>query len=133
MKIDYVLDTSAMCAYHLGEPGSELLEHYLSKVLVMHAVNVAEFCFSYPKRQPQRLQAKNAWELLALDGIGCAAIFTPSFLMLTAEIRLVVPALSVGDGFAVGLASVTRAPVLTADRAFQRAADFADIELIRPV
>lgn len=97
----------------------------------MHAVNVAEFCFSFPKRQTDRLRAKNAWELLVQDGIGSVALFDPAFLILTAEIRLVAPALSVGDGFAVALASVTGVPVLTADRAFLRAADYAEIALIR--
>lgn len=132
MTVDCVFDTSALCAYHLKEPGSDVVEQFLkNSIKVMHRVNIAEFCFSFSKQRPKTLTPKIALDILASQGISGVDILDDEIVALTAEIRLQAPALSIGDGFAVALASICAAPVITADKAFLRAADFAQIEVIR--
>lgn len=131
MTVDCVFDTSALCAFHLKERGGEAVEQFLkNRIKVMHCVNIAEFCFSFARRR-EKLTPKTALSLLASQGISGVDVLDDDIVALTAEIRLAAPALSVGDGFAVALASVCDAPVVTADKAFLQAADFAQIELIR--
>ena len=57
--------------------------------------------------------------------------FDDKWAVFTAEIRLRNMALSIGDATAIALASTLGAPLLTADKAFLKSADFAQIELIR--
>ncbi len=54
-----------------------------------------------------------------------------NFLQLTARIRLAEWSLSIWDGVSVALASVLDIPLVTAERNFKRAHDYAWIELIR--
>lgn len=132
MNVDYVLDTSALCAFHLGETGWDIIKDYLKNCTkAIHAVNAAEFCYSYTKRALWLHPPKEALRFIHDDGADIIDILDPDFLVLTAEIRIASPALSVGDGFAVALASILDVPVLTTDRAFKQATDFARIELIR--
>ncbi len=132
MKVDFVLDASALCAFHLFETGRDRMISYLEfGTRVMHAVNIAEVCFTLSRRRPEVFSPDSVWDSLVRDGIGRVMTVDRQFLALTAKIRLHARALSVGDGFAVALASTLDVPVLTADRAFLQAADFARIELIR--
>lgn len=42
MTVDCVFDTSALCAYHLGEPGGDVVGQFLkNRIKVMHSVNMA--------------------------------------------------------------------------------------------
>ena len=94
-------------------------------------MNVAEFAFTLPKKAPGRFSSQQALALLDEILVDQIELLDVAFLWLTAQIRLAVPELSVGDGFALATASVLEVPVWTADRAFAKARDFARIELIR--
>lgn len=97
----------------------------------MHAVNVAEFLCTLPRRQPERITISQASDWVERIGIVCIEGTDRRFRALCAAIRLAVPALSVGDGFAMALASIPDLPVVTSDKAFLHARDFAAIRLIR--
>lgn len=132
MKADCILDTSALIAFFLREPGHVKVAAVLeNEACAVHAVNVAEFCFTLSRKSPSRYEPKQARMLLDDVFIDQVDLVDPLFLELTAHIRLAAPALSVGDGFAVALASTLDIPVLTADKAFEQAGDFARVELIR--
>ena len=117
------------------EPGTEVVRDRLkSGQCVMHAVNVAEFCFTISRKLPEAYTPDTAMAWIATAEIGVAENLDPDFLRLTAHIRLASResrALSVGDGIAVALAASLGVPLLTTERAFNHAADFARIELIR--
>ncbi len=130
--IDCVLDTSALIAVIRNEPGAEQgWERLTTGRRFMHAVNVAEFLFSAPRRRPDLFTPESALAWFNATEIGIVDILDPDFLQLTAHIRLAERSLSVGDGVSVALASVLNIPLVTADRNFKHARDYARIELIR--
>lgn len=132
MRIDCVLDTSALVAYWREEPGCDVVGAALrDSGCAMHAVNVAEFLYSLPRRRPELFNISLASDWVERVGIVCMEGLDRRFRALCAAIRLAAPALSVGDGFAVALASVMDVPVVTSDKAFARARDFASVHLIR--
>ncbi len=129
---DCVLDTSALIAVIRGEPGAERVRDRLtSGRRFMHAVNVAEFLFTAPRRRPDRFTPESALAWLNAAEIGVVDILDLDFLQLTAHIRLAERSLSVGDGVSVALASVLDIPLVTAERSFKHAREYARIELIR--
>ncbi len=130
--IDCVLDTSALIAVIRNEPGAEQVwERLTTGRRFMHAVNVAEFLFTAPRRRPDLFTPESALAWFNATEIGIVDILDPDFLQLTAHIRLAERSLSVGDGVSVALASVLNIPLVTADRNFKHARDYARIELIR--
>lgn len=132
MTLECVLDTSALVAYWQSEPGAERVRAALCVGgCAMHAINMAEFLFTLPRRQLGRITVPDAAQWLEQIGIVGVEGADRRFRALSAVIRLSVPALSVGDGFALTLASLLDIPVLTSDRAFIQAAEFARVELIR--
>ena len=127
-----VLDTSVLVAFARLEPGAEQIRRRLeSGRRFMHAVNVAELLFTLPRRMPTRFTPKSALAWFSAAEIGVANTLDQDFLRLTAEIRLTERSLSIGDGMAIALASVLGVPIITTERNFQRAGEYADIELIR--
>lgn len=132
MTVDCVLDTSALIAVIRGEPGAQTVRERLkNERCVMHALNVAEFCFTASRRQPEHFTPDSAMAWFAATEMGMVHLLDAEFIKLTAHVRLTVRALSVGDGVAVALASVLNASVLTAERSFKQAHEYARIELIR--
>ena len=132
MTIDCVLDTSALLAYLRDEPGADKVATSLEgDECVKHVVNAGEFLYSVSRRMPDRFTPESAAVWLESTAIGKSANMTMSLLVLAARIRRAVPALSFGDGMAIALASTLRVPVLTTEKAFRAAADFAAIDLIR--
>jgi PIN domain nuclease of toxin-antitoxin system len=97
----------------------------------MHAVNVAEFLFTAPRRKPELFTPESALAWFNAAEIGIVDILDLDFLQLTAHIRLTERSLSVGDGVSVALASALNIPLVTAERNFKHAHDYARIELIR--
>lgn len=131
MTVDCVLDTSALIAYIRNEPGEEVVKERLRfGRCLMHAVNVAELLFTAPRRIPERFKPESTLAWFNAVEIGMADILDSDFLQLTATIRLSEKSLSVGDGMAIALASVLDVPVLTAERNFKHAKEYARIELI---
>ena len=129
---DCVLDTSALIAVIRGEPGAERVrDRLMSGRQFMHAVNVAEFLFTAPRRRPELFTPESALAWFNAAEIGIVDILDSDFLQLTAHIRLTERSLSVGDGVSVALASILDVPLVTAERNFKRAHDYARIELIR--
>ncbi len=132
MRHRLVCDTSVLVAYGRGEPGRDVAWAHLRRGgCVMHEVNISEIAFTMPRKHPGAWSSRTAVDWLEKVGIVTVAGFDRRWAEVVAEIRLVAPALNLGDGVAVALASSLRVPVLTADRAFLAARDFADIQLIR--
>ena len=132
MTAKFVMDTSAMVAYARDEPGASTIESTLDAYrCVMHAVNIGEFLCTISRRMPERFDPDSANLWIELAGVGRSYVLTSSFLVLSARIRRAAPALSFGDGVAIGLAATLGIPVLTTEKAFKKAADFATIDLIR--
>ena len=132
MNVDCVLDTSSLIAYIREELGAEQVRKRLrfSRCL-MHAINVAEFLFTAPKRMPGLFTPESAFAWFTAADIDTANILDPDFLQTTAKIRLAERSLSLGDGMAIALASMLEVPVVTSERNFKKAGDYANIELIR--
>ena len=127
-----VLDTSALVAYWRREKGGDRVAACLdADGLAMHMVNVSEFCFTATRKLPDSFSPRFALAWLGENGITIVQEFNHVWAEQVAEIRLAAPALNFGDGVAVALASTMNVPLLTTDRAFLRAADFAAIDLIR--
>ena len=132
MKIDLVLDTSALVAYWQKERGHDRVRAALrEKGCAMHAVNVMEYLTVMPRRQPARFTVASAAHWLDRSGIACVEGTDARFRTLAASVRLADKALSMGDGVAVALAATIGAPLMVAEKAFERVSKFARIDLIR--
>ena len=127
-----VLDTSAVIAYLRDEPGAERVRSRLRfGYRIMHAVNVAELCFTAPKRMPERFSPESTMVWFNAMDIAVSGVYDSDFLQLSAEIRLKERSLSVGDGMTVALASMLNLPVMTTERNFRKVHEYATIEVIR--
>ena len=128
-----VLDTSAIMAFWLNEPGAERIYPCFRerRPVVMHQVNICECMFALPRKWPGRMSVATAAERVGRLSILRVAWLDDDFCRLAAMVRLSVPALSVGDAMAVASAAMLEIPVLTADFAFRKAVTFAEIQMIR--
>ena len=127
-----VFDTSALLALLRAEPGAERVRSRLELAdCCMHIVNVGEFLFTASRKMPDRFTPESAAVWLETTFLSQSRVMTTSFLILAARIRRATPALSFGDGVAIALGATLNVPVLTTEKAFVKAADFARIELIR--
>ena len=127
-----VYDTSALVAVLRNEPGADKVQrHLIVGDGCMHAVNMGEFLYTISRRLPERFTPESASIWLETSAIRPSEIITRTFLVLTARIRRASPALSFGDGVAVALAASLGVPVLTTEKAFAKASEFARVELIR--
>ena len=127
-----VFDTSALVAVMRGEPGAERVRDCMDGGdSCMHTVNIGEFLYTVSRRMPERFTPEIAAVWLDSATIGHSANMTMPFLILAARIRRAAPALSFGDGVAIALASTLGVPVLTTEKAFKDADNFATIDLIR--
>ena len=76
-----VLDTSALIAFLRGEPGAEQVRRRLNHGRrLMHAVNVAELCFTAPKRMPERFTPESTMAWFDAEDIAVSTILDPDFL-----------------------------------------------------
>ena len=132
MKINRVLDTSALMAVFRDEPGADKVAvSLLAGGCVMHVANMSEFYSAVPRKSTGLFTPVEAMAWVDRNGIDGIDWMDRPFALLAAEVRVAVPALSLGDGLAVALASVLDVPLLVAERAFKKAAGFATIELLR--
>ena len=132
MTPEIILDTSALVALALGEPGAAKVEKYLrGGRSAMHEANVSELCLALPRKRPAHFDPEIVRTWVERSGIHVVSGFSPRLGALAAKIRLRNKALSLGDGVAMATARLLGVPVLAADSAF--AADFlyAKAELIR--
>jgi len=114
------------------EPGADKVAASLADGgCVMHVANMSEFCSAVPRKSGGRVTSDEAMMWLERNGIDCVDWRDRPFGLLTADVRVAVPALSLGDGIAVALATMLGVPLLTTERAFLRAGNFATIDLIR--
>lgn len=97
----------------------------------MHEINISEIAFTIPKKNPDEWSTRDTLDWLERIGMETVEGFNRRWAEVVANIRSVAPALNLGDGVAIALASSLRIPVQTADRAFLAAKDFARIEMIR--
>jgi len=126
------LDTSALIAFLRGEPGADHVRKRLNTGRrIMHAVNVAELCFTAPKRMPERFTPESTMAWFHAVDIDVSGICDSDFLQPTAQIRLAEKSLSVGDGMTIALASILNLPVVTTERNFRMVREYATIDLIR--
>ena len=128
-----VIDTSALMAYWLNEPGADHFYKMLRnrRPLIMHHANICELMFSMPRKSMNRLAPEIIQKEIFHLGIRQIAWMDLPFCDLAASIRLAAPALSLGDGIAVATASLLGVPVMTSEKAFLEAAEFASIKMIR--
>jgi len=129
---EFVVDTSALAAIVLNEPGAaKALAHLEDGGCVMHEVNVSELCFTLPRKRPIDFSPATVRVLIERLTIRVMGGFSPDMGRLVADIRLENQALNLGDGVAVALAHHMGIPVLTADNAFAKSSMYANVELIR--
>ena len=130
--IKYVLDTSAIMACYRNETGHEKVDKALALGgCVMHVANICEFCFSVPKKSGWTVAPDVALAWLNRYGIDGIDRMDRHITMLAVDVRMTVPALSLGDGIAVALASTLGVPLMVAEHVFAKVNGFARIECIR--
>lgn len=130
MKIEYVLDSSALLAFLHREPGDDVVKPALATA-AMSAVNVSEVVcklLAIPTDLATALATfrSTGVEVVPFDyGSACetAALLSPTKSL----------GLSLGDRACIALARRSNVPVLTADRAWKKLASklSVDIRVIR--
>ena len=128
-----VADPSAIVAYLRNETGADVVAHqFVLGGIWMHEVNVAELCFTLPRKMPDVFTPESVLEWLVKAGIETKAGFDREWGMRVTAIRRAAPALNIGDGVAVALAGDMKLPLLTAEHAFEDASGYAKMLFIRP-
>ena len=124
-----VLDSSALLAYLLEEPGAEVVEAALVSEAVIGTVNLAEVL---SKLVDAGGHADEVTSLVLGLPIEVAA-FTADGARETARLRraTVTAGLSLGDRACLALGTIRGVPVLTADRAWRGLAIGVEVVLIR--
>lgn len=123
-----VLDTSALVALMLGEPGAEVVEACLEGAMIS-AVNLAEV-------GAKMMERGSTLELVEIE-VRAAEInvvpFDEAQAIETARLRPATKerGLSIGDRACLALASLTQRVVLTSDREWTEVGLPLDIRLIR--
>lgn len=124
---DAVLDTSAVLALLLDEPGADKVQATLPGAL-LSAVNLAEVISKLCERGMPSDQAE-----LAIDSIGVEIVaFDGEQARLSGELRPVTRSLglSLGDRACLALARLRKLPAMTADVAWANVPD-CQVSLIR--
>lgn len=119
-----VLDASAVIALMKGEPGAELVEQCLAEA-VISTVNLAEVAASLVGNTPDSVSK-------AIGHLGVVSIAPDEGMAIDAGLLRGVTdraGLSLGDRFCLSLGRRLRARILTADRAWTRIADQAEVEV----
>lgn len=114
---DAVLDSSAVLALLLGEPGAERVTQTLPGALIS-TVNVAEIVTKLCERGMPHNQAR-----LTIEAIGVEIVaFTTDQACLTGELRNTTRSagLSLGDRACLALAQQRNLPAITADTAWSQ-------------
>lgn len=108
-----VLDASAVLAFLLSEPGSDLIERHLDQAIIS-AVNHSEVLAKLIEKGMDADAAVSAIDALGLD---CIA-FDATTSALAARLRPATRAagLSLGDRACLALAQATQRPVITTDK-----------------
>lgn len=124
----WVLDSSAVLADFLKEPGYEIVRASSGKHMVS-TVNIAEV---YAKLFERGVSAEKVEELRAIEPFSVAE-FDRSQAMLSAQLRRATmhKGLSLGDRACLALALQQKATVLTADKAWSELDLGLEIKVIR--
>jgi len=125
---DAVLDSSALLALLLAEPGAEAVTRALPGAL-LSAVNLAEIVAKLSERGMPAGEARTAVEATGVDIVD----FTADQACLCGELRGSTKArgLSLGDRACLALARTHALPVITADRAWAGLAGFEVVVIQR--
>ncbi len=127
----YILDTSAVIAFFLGENGHEAVKRVLlSSGCCIHSVNWVELYYKMHSKGGEKA-ARAAVESLRKLGVSVTDISGEEFLLRVAGIKISHPELSLGDCYAVGLSEWLKGTVVTSDRQFSAAAAYTKIRHIR--
>lgn len=123
-----VLDTSALAAFLLREPGHEMIAAHLGAACIS-TVNMVEVYGRMAREgiQPRALGVR-------LDGLGLEVVaFDPAQAVIAGDLREFARAngVSLGDCCCLALAINRVLPVLTGDRAWQRLGFGLEVRLFR--
>lgn len=113
----WVLDTSALLALLLREPGSEQVDEAVTAGAAIGAVNLSEVVAKLSERGLPEVsihEALNSIEMEVVDFTAELAFRAGLLRQLTRQAGL-----SLGDRACLALAQTLQLPVLTADRAWQ--------------
>jgi PIN domain nuclease of toxin-antitoxin system len=115
--VNLVLDACAMIAYLRGEPGSDVVRNLLvlpENSCFAHAVNLCEVYYHFVRSDSVET-ARAALRDLSAVGIHSRRNMSTSFWMRVGEIKGTIGRIALGDCFAIGLAQVLHADVVTSD------------------
>lgn len=124
---DAVLDSSAVLAYILNEPGAEIVEDVLPGALLC-TVNLAEVVSKLRERGMPRDEVD-----IVMAAVGFELVdFGEELAMICGELRMITRAhgLSLGDRACLALARQRGLAAFTADAAWTRLPDFR-VRLVR--
>ena|SRR5215472_5152619 len=116
--MDVVLDASAVIAFLRGEPGSEVVEPYLSRgahSCYMHALNLCEVYYDFLRASDENAAEGAVADMLRL-GVRERADLEPEFWRAVGKLKAEQRRVSLADCCAVALAQRLGATLLSADR-----------------
>jgi PIN domain nuclease of toxin-antitoxin system len=122
-----VLDSSAVIALLMAEPGEERVRERLSGAMIS-SVNLAEVVAYLARRRANRDAIMETVGSLPIEVVAFDAELATAAGMLVAAAR--EAGLSLGDCACLALAASRGAEALTADRAWRRIVDRAGVDIV---
>ena len=114
----YILDASALIAYLRGELGGEEVREILANPdhqCLAHAINLCEVHYDFFRASGEAV-AKEALQDLEAAGVVRRADISPAFCEDVGSLKATQRRISLADCFALALAKLCSATVLTSDR-----------------
>lgn len=129
-----VFDASAVVCWLDGEPGATRMVAILEtdELQLLHAVNLVELRYRYLRRGERHLL--RALQTIEAGGILVDRTMSNNILQAAAQLKATQTPIALGDTFAVALAIVRGATLVTTDRGeLQKVADadLCEIEFLR--
>ena len=129
----YILDTSAILAFFLNEPGAEAVGRILRQPedsCYIHSANWIEVYYKMHEKDDEAA-AVSAVNTLVRYWVTAVDVTAEVFRLRVACLKIAHPYLALGDCFAIGLGGWMDGEVVTADKVFEKAKAFARIKRIR--
>ena len=132
--MDHLLDSSALLAYLLDEPGAQLVADTLSRPAGINLLNWSEVLSYYALRgpKPRSVESRLAKQGLVF-GLIELLLPEPSDALGAAELQMQHPdmGLSLADRFCLAMGKRLKIAVLTADRSWSKLPPSLSIKCIR--
>lgn len=131
MTAPLILDSSALIAVALHEPGGDAVIAHIQKSgagVLLHAVNAFEVV---AKLRERGLSEEDAWGAVQMNRIRRVTEIDDEMIRLATNLKREASHLSMGDCFCLALAEYFEGTCLTSDNGFSTAKTTATVKLFR--